>query len=39
VAAVVYNDGAHWWADLRCAKHFKRGARGSYRYDGLEVSK
>ena len=37
VAAVVYNDGAHWWADLRCAKHFKGGARGSYRYDGLEA--
>lgn len=37
VAAVVYNDGAHWWADLRCAKHFKGGERGSYRYDGLEA--
>ena len=38
VAAVVYNDGAHWWADLRCAKHFKKGGEsGSYRYDGLEA--
>ena len=37
VAAVVYNDGAHWWADLRCTKHFKKGECGSYRYDGLEA--
>jgi len=46
-AAVVYNDGSHWWADLLCSRHFKRkrGEDGilrpcgdaSYRYDGLEA--
>ena len=37
-AAVAYNDAAHWWADLRCAKHFdSSAARASYRYDGLEA--
>ena len=35
--AVVYNDGSHWWADLMCDRHFKRGQRGCYRYDGLEA--
>lgn len=32
VVAVVYNDGSHWWADLRCSN---QGTLGSYRYDGL----
>jgi len=38
VAAVVYNDGAHWWADLLSRRHFTKRSRstGSYRYDGLE---
>ena len=45
-AAVVFNDGAHWWADMMAAGHYKRrmGADGvrrpagcaCYRYDGLE---
>ena len=46
--AIVYNDGAHWWADMLSSSHFKRrkgpnGERGehlgvaSYRYDGLEA--
>ncbi|KAL3912845.1 MAG: hypothetical protein SGPRY_008193 [Prymnesium sp.] len=35
--AVVYNNGAHWWADLLCSRHFrKRQGEASYRYDGLE---
>lgn len=36
-AAVVYNNGSHWWADLLCSAHFaKRQRAASYRYDGLE---
>jgi len=43
-AAVVYNDGAHWWADLLAAGHFRTmkdgqpKGRASYRYDGLEAA-
>mmetsp|Transcript_37140 Transcript_37140/g.97640 ORF Transcript_37140/g.97640 Transcript_37140/m.97640 type:complete len:81 (+) Transcript_37140:2-244(+) len=36
-AAVIYNNGAHWWADLLCSRHFKRRRAASYRYDGLEA--
>lgn len=36
--AVFYNNGAHWWADLLCSRHFrKRKGSASYRYDGLEA--
>lgn len=38
-AATTYNNGAHWWADILSAHHFRRRARqASYRYDGLEKS-
>ena len=33
----MYNDGAHWWADVMCAKHFVGARRGCYRYDGMEA--
>ena len=35
-AAVVYNDGGHWWADIVASGHFKRNREASGRHGGRQ---
>ena len=35
-AAVVYNDGGHWWADIVASGHFKRSREASGRHGGRQ---
>jgi hypothetical protein len=35
-AAVVYNDGGHWWADIVASGHFKRRREASGRHGGRQ---
>ncbi|KOO28515.1 hypothetical protein Ctob_003365 [Chrysochromulina tobinii] len=35
-AAVVYNDGGHWWADIVASGHFKRRREASGRHRGRQ---